>query len=68
MEIRAGKAAARVVEKMAKEVAKVVGAKVAKQLSIYRDLAADAEVCTPKASVLHSSNRKFARTAACRDT
>ena len=68
VEIRAGKAAARVVGKMEKGVAKVVGAKAAKQLRTYRDLAADAVACTPKVSAPHSSNRKSARIASCWDT
>ena len=50
-----------------KGVAKVVGAKVAKQQRINRDLAADAEACTPKASVRHTSSRQIARIASCRD-
>ena len=54
MGIRAGKAVTRVVEKVEKQLAKVVEAKAAKQL--YRDLANDAEGCIHEISVKHSWN------------
>ena len=56
-----------VVGKVAKGVAKVVEAKVAKQQRIYRDLAADAVACTLAASVRHTSSRQFARIGTYRD-
>ena len=66
MEIRAGKAATRVVAKVAKQLAKVVEAKVAKR--IYRDLANVVEECIHGTSVKHFWNRQYAKIASCRGT
>ena len=55
VEIRAGKAATRVVAKVEKRLAKVVEAKVGNR--IYRDLANAVEECIHGISVQHSWNR-----------